>query len=148
MSKAGLVFDYEEAQRIFRYDPKTGMLFWRFLEGRGIDATATKRSPTRTSGRVFYEGLSCPAAKVIWLLHHKVWPERPLRRINKMPWDDRIENLAIFGHERGKGITFRGKHGWQAFSGSSYTRKYLGAYDTPEEALAAREAYDKGLDMF
>lgn len=101
----------ELLRQIMRYEPDTGLLFWRerpvemFNEGKRGAAWAArlwnakhagKRAFTYQmpfgyfAGRVFGKG--CTAHRAAWALHHGEWPN-VIDHINGDPTDNRIENL-------------------------------------------------------
>ena len=155
-----------EALRVFRYDPQTGWLFWRFLsEPKG----ATFEQRMRATRATFFvgrnKGRGCVsigssrviAARVVWLMHKGAWPEGNLRHLNGITTDDRIENLAdkqtvepkkVFKRKHPKGVAPMGPNHWQAYARPNGGQKFLGKFKTQAEAVEARARYDAGQDLF
>jgi hypothetical protein len=145
---------------MLRYDVQTGDLIWRYLLDNRINGfyvddfalKAFKRGPRGNRTRI--DGFVIPTARLVWLLHHRAWPSGALHRRDNDPYNDRIENLYVAEGqapgERGRprfrpvGVSrFYGR--WKAYVRSPGGKtKWLGTFDTEEEAAAARKAWDEG----
>ena len=89
--------------------------------------------------------------RIVWLIYYGEWPKNEIDHINQDPTDNRIENLRDVTHaENHKNKTLQKNnttgylgvskhHGkYRAEICSNNIKKYLGYYDTAEEAAAAR----------
>jgi hypothetical protein len=99
--------------------------------------------------------VKCYAHRVAWALHHGVWPSGEIDHIDGDRLNNRISNLrdvpkTTNAKNKGKsskntsgynGVYFnKAAQKWQAYLTVGGVAKYLGLYDTPETANAAREA--------
>lgn len=130
--------------REFLYDPKTGKL-WREAgcpNGRGYRS-------------VQFQGRRHLEHRVAWFLYYGEWPKLHVDHINGNPGDNRIVNLRLAtcsenAYNRSKpphntsgfkGVSRqRGRRKWQSLIRVQGKNKFLGSFDTPEEASAA---YDR-----
>jgi len=97
--------------------------------------------------------------RVIYRIYHNITiPNKyVIHHINENPYDNRISNLELLSNQKNlqatsklrknnksgfKGVSKKGKR-WVAYITAYNRRKYLGAYDTPEEAS---DAYKKEAD--
>lgn len=84
----------DEARSLLRYEPETGLLFWRRMN----PATARNGGRAGTDnglGRICLtiNGVSYQAHRVIWLIVHGEWPRHVIDHINGIPSDNRLHNL-------------------------------------------------------
>lgn len=157
----------EELRQLLRYDPKTGILYWRergperftSVAGSGMSQKRWNASyADQPAGRMTPEGYiiinfggkRMLAHRVAWAMCAGVWPTGCLDHINANRSDNRIENLreasieqnawhkrSRRGNSRFQGVCKPARSSkWWAYVG----RKYLGSFDTEEEAAAARDA--------
>jgi hypothetical protein len=89
---------YEEAHRIFRYDPETGCLFWKGCGrkrtlGKPVGSAGFKHSNGGGYRRVWYNGYKYLVHRIIWLMQTGNWPEYQIDHINGNRYDNRFENL-------------------------------------------------------
>ncbi len=96
---------------LLRYDPDTGLLFWRprspemFLPRAAMLAARADRWNARHAGRPAFalrQGgyccgellrRRCYAHRVVWAIHHGRWPRQQIDHINGVRDDNRIANL-------------------------------------------------------
>lgn len=91
--------------------------------------------------------------RLIWLLVYGEWPKNFIDHINGVRDDNRLDNLRDVSHSvnvlnqqpRGKcpyvGVNKQGRTGrFEASLQVSGKRRYLGTFDTQDDALAARTA--------
>ena len=142
----------EELVELLRYDGETGLFWWRIpLKGRAMN-----RPCGSTSGagycKIWIGGRHYRAHRLAWLYVHGDVPEF-LDHINGDRADNRIENLRPATREQNnfnrsicsrntsglKGASFDRRRGcWIAQIRHRGIVRYLGAYDTAQEA---HEAY-------
>ncbi len=151
-AEAGLTYD--EAHRIFEYDPKTGFLKWKVRTSIRVVVGQVAGTPNADGRRkIRYNGKYFLATRVVWLMNIGAWPTTQLDHINMNPTDDRMENLRPATHAQNcwnktvrsdstigvKGVTMcRDK--FQARMQVNKQRINLGTFDTIEEASAAYNA--------
>jgi len=148
----------DECNRIYIYDPDTGIFTRRISSGGQLAGT----SPAGWLGNNGYWSLSIKkkkmlAHRVAWLMHHGFLPEFEIDHKNTNRLDNRIKNLRpatrmqncgnspkYRGKSKYKGVCWHKKaNKWAAYIGSSSDgavtkRRHLGLFSTEEEA---RDAY-------
>lgn len=138
---------------IFTYS--TGELLWKELPSRCVETN--KRcagkpvcgARERGYRRVVVSGKSYRVHRIIWEMHHGPIPEKlVIDHINGNPSDNRIENLRLATHAENmrnmkmhntlgvKGV-YRHKKKYMSTIRTNGVSRYLGVYDTIEEAHAA-----------
>src|SRR5215471_135388 len=162
----------DELNRVFRYEPRTGKLFWKkrprhmFTEEiryRAWNGKYAGREALTTLCnahlRGIYAGQWVYAHRIIWKL--KTGEEPPeIDHINGNPADNRWENLraasrAINNRNQPRrrdnvsgvtGVTTRGER-WIAQIMDRGQVRHIGVYDTKAEAIAARRAAEVMLSF-
>lgn len=154
-NSGALRLTYEQAHRLFSYDPETGVLTWRIHAGRKIRAGARAGTLDRTGYRkVAYQGKVYKEHRLIWLLCTGCWPINVIDHINRNRSDNRIANLRDVdkfanGQNRVKpgptnltrliGASFDKKaNRWRAQITVRRSRRVIGYFDS---ALDAHQAY-------
>lgn len=151
---APLSFTFEDISSLLRVEPSTGNLYWK-QPGRGRQLG----KPAGSFDRRGYVTLTIKYKRVrahnlVWLLTTGEWPKEELDHINHDNSDNRFENLRdCSASENNLNRRCVNKYGYPGIfrerrSGryrSTYIRKVLGYFDTPEEAIAARKNYEKEL---
>lgn len=164
-----LEMTYEQARALFRYDPKSGRLFWKerpremfsdnfhwkMWNGRyaGKRAFNLRGSSYR---RVTVMGVTILAHRLIWLMQTGNWPEGHVDHINGVKKDNRWENLRDVPHAvnmRNRGLTKSNKSGvngvrqvglkWEAQIRADGKTVFLGRFPTIEAATEARHAANR-----
>lgn len=140
----------EEFRAVLDYDPLTGIFRWK------VDRFAVKPgdiagSLWKGSGyqRVRFAGREYAAHRLAWLFTYGEWPTDQIDHINRVKTDNRIANLRLATASQNginrlyrgslpRGVTFhkRDKR-YQAQIKAPGCRRYLGLFDTAEEAHAA-----------
>lgn len=163
----------EVLRQLLRYEPETGKLFWKergpewFVTKRshaswntmyaGKEALTASNKLGYRSGALL--GNSVKAHRLAWAIFYGAWPSAEVDHINRDPGDNRIENLREASKSENaqnriarkdsvsglKGVKkVRGYQKWSARIMIDGKRKYLGYFDTAEEAWAAyRDASEK-----
>lgn len=144
-----------------RYEPETGKLFWLDYEGMPIQWRARwvgKEAFTSTLSTGYRQGSIDDAMflahRVVWAIHHGEWPDDQIDHINGVTVDNRIVNLRVVSisenqrnasrrSDNTSGITgvrwHKAAGKWQAQITVNNRSKYLGLFNTLEEAAAARK---------
>jgi len=141
------------AQKLFRYDPDTGKLFWRESQKNG-QVPAGSEAGSRYKNGYFYIGFGGGkylAHRIVWLLVYKNWPTGHLDHINGISTDNRATNLRLASSTQNnwnrrkrkntkskyKGITWDNNlKKWRAQIKVGLRTIYLGSFDTEEKAHA------------
>lgn len=146
--------DPQALDRLLRYDPDTGGVFWRHSRGR-VPAGARAGTPNVRGHRVpTLDGKKTQEHRVIWALYTGRWPKAEIDHIKGDRADNRWSNLReatraenqrnvgrISTNTSGfKGVSWHKRaRRWRAeISGGGYT--HLGLFDTPQEAAQAYRA--------
>ncbi|WP_306127946.1 HNH endonuclease signature motif containing protein [Roseovarius sp. MMSF_3350] len=162
----------EELRQLLRYEPETGKLFWlhrpkemfpcegsyktwnsRFAGNEAFTASVDPgyRYGTINGGKFF-------AHRVAYAIYHGKWPENHTDHINGDPSDNRIANLRDVSqsgnmrNSRKQSNNSSGHTGvywfardkkWRALGYVSGRQIYLGLFDSIEDAIAARDEFNK-----
>jgi hypothetical protein len=158
----------ELLRKLLRYDPETGMLFWRerpsemFPDTRSFGAWNTRQSGNEAftshngagylRGTIFNQHLR--AHRVIWAMYHGAWPRGEIDHINGIRDDNRVNNLRdVTSSENGKNSALRSDNysgaigvswnsttkKWEPTIGVNGRSKYLGRFKCKSDAIAARK---------
>lgn len=155
----------DQLRELLRYDPETGKLFWKERPvSMFASAKASKIWHTRYAnkeaftavthgykvGRIF--DVSHRAHRVIWAICYGEWPANCIDHINGERADNRITNLRAAtkaensmnqAGPKSKSGGIKGaywdswRNRWKSEIRFYGNRKFLGYFDTPEEANAA-----------
>jgi hypothetical protein len=171
MRKSESRFGPSQLAPFLRYDDDSGLLFWRIRhEGMPYgDWTVSLKAARRFNAchagksagytvdgyrmiRIFQH--SFRFSRVVWALHHNVWPDLILDHIDGNPLNNRIENLRevtfaenarnqglrrdnMSGHT---GVSFHKRVGkWAARIKIGGGDKHLGYFDAFEDACSCRQ---------
>ena len=155
--------DAELARKLWRYDPRTGHLWWRErAQGRQMDRPAgTVKKRGRTSYReVVHQEKQYKAHRLIWLILQGTWPQREIDHINGYGLDNRFENLREATRRENGRNRKKHKNNTSGFRGVYWHKKarkyhariktnekriHIGLFNTAEEASEAYEASAKRL---
>lgn len=133
---------WEAAQGVLHYDEATGWFYAKDSQPRRrVSSFGTGyRGGTKVT---LTPSFTTTGARLVWLWHNGEWPQYPLRRVNGISTDERIENLTEDLESLNTKRVGRGP--WKAHGADG---RYIGRHHTQREARAAIEAYDAGLDLF
>lgn len=148
------MLQFDEANRIFRYEPETGKLFWRVWRWRRIKPGDEASTVATTTGyKIVRVEATYLQHRLVWLLHYGEWPNGLIDHINMDKTDNRICNLRLANYSQSnanrraprrkgigslKGASFlRGKKVWRSSIKIDGKTKNLGDYRTEIEAHLA-----------
>lgn len=154
----------------FHYDPTSGMLSWRHLEGHPLSATELRWNAKlggKEAGTVAKNGYRyVNLSKSLYLAHRIIWKmvtgQEPvcIDHINHNPLDNRFHNLRAVDHAGNMqnlplrktsksgvgGVSWcRSKKSWRAYITINKKTHYLGYFVTIEDAALARKAKEREL---
>lgn len=135
----------EEIKNYLSYNPETGELTWIKKPCHRICVGKKAGSENLGYIRIGFKGKNYAAHRIAYYLFHKeIDDTKDIDHINGDGTDNRIENLRLVSHQKNMwnapnargACRFRKK--WRAFITIDSESKYLGLFDTENEA---REAY-------
>ena len=149
----------EQVRAILDYNPYTGIFRWRYRHDRSNSWNAKYTGQVAGSrGRVdcvaiAINGSMFKAHRLAWLYMTGKWPTVLIDHIDGNPMNNIFSNLRDANHIQNTANAkrlwrhnksgFRGVHWrserqkWYAVIWHKYTQRYLGTFDTPEEASEA-----------
>jgi hypothetical protein len=158
---------FEEADVLLRYEPETGKFFWRVDRTCGRGRTQAKAGDVAGTldvqvgyWRISVNYCRCHAHRLAWLLTHRHYPQGDIDHINGVRSDNRLDNLRDVPHranlQNRRAASVGSKSGllgvapvpsgrWRAAIGMPQGNRYIGTYDTPEEAHGAYVAAKRKL---
>lgn len=146
---------FEEAKELFYYNAATGLLFSRVVGHQRDIGTILGSDQSNGTLGVSVKGRLCGVHRICWLLETGAWPDHQIKHINGNKKDNSFENLAkltpydnINGVNKVAGVGFVNKtKRWKATISVKGNQKFLGEYDTLEEAVCARFAVEQCLEL-
>lgn len=163
---------FEEARHKFRYDLKTGKLYWKNPESPKLkagDEAGCVRKPSK--GALHYREVTVGGGKnrkcylvhrIVWLLYYGKWPAKQIGHSDGDGLNNRIKNLSdipdsinrknmrLFKTNKSGHVGVRfNKHAgsWEAYIWDRYTKKHLGLFQTISLAVKARKNAEKKLEF-
>ena len=140
----------EEFQKLYRYDPETGLFSWLVDKGKmkagmvagGYTANRTEKIYLRCQGKAWL------AHRVAWLFHYGEDPgDYQVDHKDKNPLNNKIDNLRLATHQenqrntKGLGVSWHTQRKkWRSYIMVDYRQISGGLHNTFEEALAATAA--------
>lgn len=156
--------NFEEANRLFTYDPFTGEIKWsenrtdlihqkenHFAKHAGKKAGCEYRHRNTKYIRITADGVRCYAHQIAWLLCWEEWPKGQIDHRDGNGLNNRISNLRdVSGSLNQRNMVFRKsklhpgvyRNPSGTFSvkiGDQGKQIHIGTFNTPEEAVAARK---------
>jgi len=147
---------------MFRYDPDTGHLVWKIQKsGVRCDSRAgSKGYGNKDYERVMVHGTYFPVHRVAWFLMTGEWPDGPIDHKDGNRLNNKWENLRKATYSENShncdrsswnslgfpGVQRSGRKFMAMIRTEGNPKKYLGTFNTPEEAHQAYlEAKKKAL---
>lgn len=143
----------ERLKELLSYDPETGVFRWK-VDRRKVKAGTRAGALTKGYIVISVDGKKYKAHRLAWLYTYGCWPTNEIDHVNRVKDDNRLCNLRDVTRQqqqfnRGvKGYSwYKRDRKWQAQIKLNGILRYLGLFDTPEEAnaayLAAKEELHK-----
>lgn len=148
--------DFDTIKSRVTYDPETGHFYAKVSSGRRSKGDRIGYADKLGYWKISIHGKWIMSHRLAWaLMNSNVWPAGEIDHINGNPGDNRIANLRVANRSQNvanakfssKNTTgFRGvcivrrksiPDGYQATVRKNGRARYLGIFDTPEEAHAA-----------
>lgn len=142
----------EYLREILRYEPGTGIFYWRAKTAQRIRVGDVAGSYQRGYRILSIDNHDYPAHRVAWMYVHGYWPPVYIDHINGVPSDNRIVNLRLATATENmrnrkthannvsglRGVALDKRNGkWRARISIYNKRFFLGSFVTSEEASAA-----------
>jgi hypothetical protein len=139
----------DQVREMLSYNPRTGIFHWKVSAGRAKTGKSAGGSDPRGRHRVRIDGQLYPATRLAWLYVTGRWPKHEITCINGDRSDIRWINLRETTSSQRRAFTpARSKLGvkgvWITKHGKYVAeiriagqKKYLGSFDTLQEANAA-----------
>ena len=87
--------DFDEANRLFSYNPTTGAFIRKVTIGMRAKAGSSPGHINHGYLRIRFRGKTVEAHRLAWLLVHGAWPPEMIDHINGNRSDNRISNLRL-----------------------------------------------------
>lgn len=145
------VISLEEASALLRYNPRTGLFFWK-VKRNGTKAGKSAGCPSKYV-RIKINGKSYSASCLAWLFMTGTWPENEVDHRDTNKHNNRWKNLRPATRaqnmqncrkqlraksSRFKGVYWKKDAGrWEAIIGIAGKQRYLGRFDREEDAHTA-----------
>jgi len=167
MAKSHPLPPFEEIDRLLRYEPETGKIYWKIKPCiriiAGAEAGSSYKFEHTSYRRIKIKNLNYYAHRIAWFLYYKEDPdEKKIDHINHNGLDNTIGNLRVATraqnqHNRKISKTnatgYKGVHENKSYSHRYYPYKattqfngkriYLGGFRTAEEASEAYQRFCK-----
>jgi len=153
------VIDQETVKKLFHYDAESGMLIWRFGNGRNVKPWQEVKAK---NGNGYYtakiHGKSYLAHRLAWLYVHGSFPNKYIDHKNRIRNDNRLcnlrdvnttdnaQNISLPNHNKSGyiGVSWIKSHNcWTVYVKVNKKNKWLGYYKNLDDAVAARKAGEK-----
>lgn len=153
---------FEEADRLLKYDPETGILYWKEDRSSSIKKGSAANTLSENGYiRICVNGKRYLGHRLAWLLFYKEHPGSSIDHINNIRSDNRIENLRVVSISMNnfnrtmqknntsgyRGVTFdKSRKLWMSQIHKNGMYIYLGRYQSKEIAAEVYKA--KMLELY
>ena len=153
------VIDQETVKKLFHYDAESGMLLWRYGNGRNVKPWQQAKAP---NGQGYYtvkiNGTNYRVHRLIWLYVYGDFPKEDIDHKNRIRNDNRLcnlravsrtdncQNISLPNHNKSGHIGvswFELRKTWTVYVKVNKKNKWLGYYKNLDDAIAARKAGEK-----
>ena len=146
----------------FEYVPETGKLLWKKVNSNAVKVGQEAGHLSQGYIRTYVKGKQVMVHKIIWALTYNEWPDGDIDHINMNRADNRLSNLRkvtrsenFYNRTKYKNNTtgYKGVTAHTVKNGTKFVarirydnkQKYIGIYNSPEEAKAA---YDEAAKLY
>ena len=153
------MIDQETVKKLFHYDAESGMLLWRYGNGRNVKPWQEAKA---SNGHGYYaakiNGKTYLVHRLIWLYVHGSFPNKYIDHKNKIRNDNRLcnlrdvnttdnaQNISLPSHNKSGHIGvswFELQKKWTVYIKVDKKNKWLGCYKNLDDAIAARKSGEK-----
>lgn len=133
----------EELKEYFKYDESSGKLFWKKRPSNRVIVGSEVGNYNDQGYKVCrFQGRAIRVHRIIWAINKGENPNEFIDHVNGIKDDNRLENLRLVTNaqnlqnmKKAKGYTFHKKNNkWTAQISVNKQHKYLGSFDTEQEA--------------
>lgn len=115
---------FQDAARVLRYEPKTGLLYWKTGRQKGKVAGCNHTQPGGICYVVItYRKKQYKAHRLAWLLHYGQWPNSVIDHIDHDGQNNRIENLRDVSNSTNTRNQRLAKNNTSGYTGVSYVKR-------------------------
>jgi HNH endonuclease/AP2 domain len=155
-SERKLALSADRLREVLRYDPETGLFYWRISRGSVAAGTQAGKRTWDGYSVIRIDGTEHYAHRLAWLYVHGEHPTAEIDHKDRNPADNRIANLRQSSHAENtrnrarhnrsgfKGVTREGSK-WRATISVGGRNIWLGYHPTAEKAAAA---YDEAARLY
>jgi hypothetical protein len=153
------VIDQETVRKLFHYDAESGILLWRYGNGKNVKPWQQAKS---LNGQgyctVKVNGTNYRVHRLIWLYVYGDFPKEDIDHKNRIRNDNRLcnlravsrtdncQNISLPNHNKSGHIGvswFDLRKTWTVYVKVNKKNKWLGYYKNLDDAIAARKAGEK-----
>lgn len=142
----------ERLRELFNYNPETGLLTRKVCQQyQAAGKIAGRRGDAQGHLVCDIDGTRIYVHRIAWAMHYGTWPEKQIDHINRIPDDNRIENLRLVSNAENQqnravqannqiGVAGVSKAGdkWRVRIVVNGKEKSLGRYENLADAIEAR----------
>ena len=149
------MIDQETVKKLFYYDAESGMLIWRFGNGRNVKPwQEVKAKNVHGYYTAKIHGKSYLAHRLAWLYVHGSFPNKYIDHKNRIRNDNRLcnlrdvnttdnaQNISLPNHNTSGqiGVSWIKSHNcWTVFVKVNKKNKWLGYYKNLDDAITVRK---------
>lgn len=144
----------DRLREVLAYCPDTGTFTWKVQRGPMKPGNKAGKVTPRGYVQIGYGRKCFMAHRLAWALHYGEWPTLDIDHKNRIPSDNRIDNLRLATQSQNnanQGVYSTNTHGakgvsrlrygsWQAQIQVNGKSHYLGAFREKDDAIAAYAA--------
>lgn len=154
----------ERLREFLSYDPEAGVFLWKAVPSQRVKVGSVAGSRNGNGyWKIGLDGRKHYAHRLAWLFVHGEWPADEIDHVNGIRDDNRLTNLRQATHaENCQNLSMNGKNRsghpgvswcardrkWRADIKIHGRTRYIGYYDSIEDAIAARKAAKAEVHSF
>lgn len=152
-------FTLEELANVFAIDVWAGKVYYANRTHPNAHLNGREAGYVSGKGHVVIEhnNVAFRRSHIVWLAANGAWPEQQIDHINRMPSDDRIENLRDVdnftncANKKSRlnkyNCTYAHGRRWRAAVRHQYKIHHLGVFDTRDEAAEAVHSFKSRMGV-